>query len=324
MQDKVSKYFKPILEDYVFIEFSSEYIQKAGRIPFMQGVPVPVKKENIEKFSDESGFKFEAFAEAMVYIMGSDLFFKHNDNYIKYMTEYNPKIRSYVIKEGLDSAEREELMRAAIHLRAALLIDPKSLDANYNYARACRHLYEKSEDPDFIKDFKAEATLYFEHTVEKHPEFAQAYYFLGFQYANAALYIKAQITWEKFLRKSKIRKDKAEVKQKLIQIQRLVEFEKGYTAILAGKWKEGIGYLEPLVGSDPNWWNLFFFLGVGYSRVGKYNEALGLFKRVLEIKPSQVQNLAELALCYEKLGNKELAAKYKNKAELVEKNNEEC
>lgn len=319
MQDKVFKYFKPILEEYAFIEFTSEYIKKSGKINFMQGIPIPVKKIDLEKFSDEGEFKFETFAEAMVYVIGCDINFKYNDKYIEYMKVFNPKILNFVIKEGLDSAEEEKIMRAAIHLRAALVIDQDSLDAVYNYARACRHLYEKSEDPEYITDFKAEATLFFEYTVERHPGFAQAYYFLGYAYINAKLYIKAQMTWDIFIRLSKNGKDKKEIKQRLVQIKRLVHFERGYTAVLAGNWKDGIYYLEPLSGFDQNWWNLFFFLGVAYSRTGKTKEALNLFKRVIEIKPSQAQATAEMAICYEELGDKELALKYKKKAELLAK-----
>ncbi|MEI8216621.1 MAG: tetratricopeptide repeat protein [Eubacteriales bacterium] len=323
MQDKVFKYFKQVLEDYAFIEFTSEYIKKSGKINFMQGIPVPVKKEDLAKFADEGEFKFDVFAEAMVHIMGSDINFKYNDKYIQYMKVFNPKILNFIIKEGLDSAEEDLIMRAAIHLRAALVMDPDSLDAVYNYARACRHLYEKSEDPEYVADFKAEATLYFEYTVERHPGFAQAYYFLGYAYINANLYVKAQMTWDKFMRLSRNRKDKAEIKQRLLQIKRLVNFERGYTAVLAGKWKDGLFYLEPLADYDPNWWNLFFFLGVAYSRTGNTREALELFKRVIEIKPSQAQAMAEMAVCYEDLGEKEMALKYRKKAELVAKQQEE-
>jgi tetratricopeptide (TPR) repeat protein len=212
------------------------------------------------------------------------------------------------------------LETAALHLRAAMVIEPDWLDAVYNYGRACRHLYAKSEDPEFIKDFKAEATWALEYTTEKHPNFAQAYYFLGYQYINAGLYIKAQLIWERFLKLSKHRKDKGEIKLRLKQIQRPVQFEKGYSAIERGKWKEGIGLLEPMLKVDPEWWNLFFFLGVGYSRTGRTPEAIDLFKRVLQIKPSQELAMRELADCYETVGDTSNAEKYRNKADLVVEN----
>ncbi len=322
MQDKVAKYFKHILEDYVFIEFTPDYISKAvhggkDSIAFMTGVPIPVRKETVEIFARDEGLKFDDIAESMTYVMGADMNFKHRDKYIQYMRLYNPKILNYIIREGLDYAEKEELEKAALHLRAALVIDPDSLDAIYNYGRACRHLYAKSEDPEFIKDFKAEATLILEMTTEKHPKFAQAYYFLGYQYINAGLYIKAQLTWDKFLARSRHRQDKAEIRQRLKQIERPILFERGYTAIERGKWQEGISILEPLRDVDPAWWNLFFFLGVGYRRTGRIEEAIELFKRVLAIKPSQQQTMIELTGCYEALGDKVNAEKYRKKAELV-------
>ena len=317
MQDKVAKYFKHFLDDFVFVEFTENYIKKSGKIDFMKGIPVPVRKEAVEAFLRDEGLKFDNIAEGMIHVIGADMNFKYREKYIEFMTAFNFKILKSIIKQGLDLAEEEELEKAAIHLRAALVIDPDNLDAIYNYARACRHLYSKSDDPEFVKDFKAEATWAFEATTEKHPGFAQAYYFLGFQYANANLYIKAQLAWREFLRISKHFKDKSEIRAKLKQIERPVRFEQGYTAIERGKWNEGIGILEGLLGIDPDWWNLYFFLGVGYSRTERIPEAIDMFKKVLAVKPSQQQTMLELAHCYELVGDKENANKFKNKAELV-------
>lgn len=319
MQDKVEKYFKHFLDRYVFIELSADYIARARNINFLTGVKLPIKKEDAETFGKQVLYKFNDFAEAMIFVMGADMDCRYSDKYIEFMKLHNPKIRNFVVKEGLNYAEKEELDIAAIHLRAALVIDPEWLDANYNYARVCRHLYQKSEDPVFITDFKAESTRYFEITVEKHPQFAQAYYFLGFHYFNANLYIKAQLTWEKYLRISKNGKDKKEIKMRLKQLEKWVSFEKGYTAIDRGKYQEGIIILEALFAQYPDMANLYFFLGKGYKGTGRIPEAITMFKKVLEVIPSQVLSMALLADCYDALGDKQNAEKYRSKATLINK-----
>jgi len=318
MQDKVGKYFKHVLDEFIFIEFNEGYIKKSGKIDFMRGVPVPVRKEAAEAFIRAEGLKFDNVAEGMVFVIGADINFKYREKYIEFMKVFNFKILKSVIKQGLDFAEQEQLEKAAIHLRAALVIEEDNLDAIYNYGRVCRHMYAKSEDPEYVMDFKAEATWALEMTVEKHPSFAQAYYFLGYQYINAGLYIKAQIVWNQFLRYSKHFKDKSEIRQRLKRIEKPVLFEKGYTAIERGRWTEGIAILESLLGTDPDWWNLYFFLGVGYSRTNRMPEAIEMFKKVLAVKPSQHQTMLELANCYEQVGDKVNAKKYKDKAELVQ------
>jgi len=318
MQDKIGKYFKHYLDDFVFIEFTENYITKSGKIDFMKGVPVPVGKEAVEAFVHDEGLKFDNIAGGMIYVIGVDMNFKYRDKYIEFMKVFNFKILKSIIKQGLDLAEEEKLEEAAIHLRAALVIEPDNLDAIYNYGRVCRHLYAKSEDAEFIMDFKAEATWALEMTVEKHPNFAQAYYFLGFQYANANLYIKAQLVWQQFLRYSKHFGDKKEIRAKLKYIEKFVRFEQGYTAIERGHWQEGIALLEPIQNEVPDWWNLYFFLGVGYSRMNRTPEAIEMFKKVLAVKPSQHQTMLELAFCYEQVGDKQNADKYRKKAELVE------
>jgi len=319
MQDKVEKYFKHFLDRYVFIELSPDYISRAGNINFLTGVKLPIKKEDEEAFGKEVLYKFNNFAEAMVFVLGADMHGRYGDKYIQFMTLHNPKIRNFVVREGLDYAEKDELDIAAIHLRAALVIDPEWLDANYNYARVCMHLYQKSEDPVFITDFKAESTKYFEITAEKHPKFAQSFYFLGFQYFNANLYIKAKITWEKFLKISKNGKDKKEIRTRLSQLEKWVSFEQGYTAIDRGKFKEGISILEALYAKYPDMANLYFFLGKGYKETGRLPEAIIMFKKVLEVIPSQVLSMALLADCYDALGDKQNSEKYRNKAALINK-----
>jgi tetratricopeptide (TPR) repeat protein len=319
MQDKVEKYFKHYLDRYVFIELSPDYIARAGNISFLTGVKLPIKKEDEATFGKEVLYKFNDFAEAMVFVMGADIHSRYAEQYIRFMTLHNPKIRNTVVKQGLDFAEQEQLELAAIHLRAALQIDPEWLDANYNYARVCRHLYQKSEDPVFITDFKAESTKYFEITAEKHPKFAQSFYFLGFHYFNANLYIKAQITWEKYLRISKNGTDKKEIRLRLSQLEKWVVFEQGYTAIDRGKYKEGISILEGLYAKYPDMANVYFFLAKGYMETGRLAEAITMFKKVLEVIPSQVLSMALLADCYDALGDKQNAEKYRNKAALINK-----
>ncbi len=318
MQDKVEKYFKHFSDRYELIQLNSSYIAKSGNLSFLAGVDMPIKKEDAEAFFDgKASFEYENFAEAIVFYMGANMNCKFSSQYIEFLKLRNAKIRDKVTFKGLDYAEKEELDIAAVHLRAALVIDPDWLDANYNYARILMHLYKKSEDPDFIKDFKAEATRYFEITAEKHPKFAQAYYFLGYQYYNASLYIKAQLTWEKYLTIGKVRKDKDEIRTRLKQLEKWVAFEKGYTAIDRGKYIEGLRILESLYAMYPDMGNLYYYLGKGYKETGRIPEAIIMFKKVLEIIPSQVASMALLADCYEALGDKQNTDKYRSKAELI-------
>jgi tetratricopeptide (TPR) repeat protein len=58
----------------------------------------------------------------------------------------------------------------------------------------------------------------------------------------------------------------------------------------------------PLIEIYPNWWNLFFVIGLAFRQSDEYKIASDYFKKVLEIKPNQVETMNELSLCYISLG----------------------
>lgn len=317
--DRVGKYFKKYLNNFVFDEFSDAYLKREGKIDFMKGVPIPLRKEDLEAFKGGEGLKILHIAENMAWIMGINPKFEHTQTYLQYMKLYfNFKIVEGLVKEGRNSAEDNDLDNAAIHFRAALCVDPTNIHAMYSYARACRALYLESNNEEYIGRFKAEALEYFELLVEAHPRFAQSYYYLGYAYLNLGLYIKAKLTWESFLRKSNNGKDKREIKKRLQQLAQPVEIETGYNAVLAGRWQEGIDILEPYLKTDfKDWWPLSYYLGVSYLSVGRRSEAVASFKRVLSMNPSHVETMDELANIYAESNDKENEQKYRKKAELI-------
>ncbi|WP_156900458.1 tetratricopeptide repeat protein [Anaerovorax odorimutans] len=317
--DRIGKYLKKNLKNFVFDNFTEDYLKREAQIDFMKEVPIPLRKEDLEQFKGGEGLKILHIAENMAWIMGIDPHFKYTPIYVEYLKKYfKLKIVEGLVKEGRDSAEKEKYDDAAIHFRAALCVDPKNLHAMYSYARACRAMYLKSNNEEYVGTFKAEALEFFELTREIHPRFAQAYYYLGYAYLNLGLYVKAQLTWKEFLNKSKNTKDKKEIRERLEQLKEPVEIEKGYNDILAGKWDEGVRILEPFLQSRfKDWWPLSYYLGIGYISLGFREKAIDCFKHVLAIHPSHIESMDELADIYALNEDKESEKKYRKKAKLL-------
>ena len=123
--DRVGKYFKKYLNKFVFDEFSEAYLKREGQIDFMRGVPISLRKEDLEAFQGGEGLKILHISENMAWIMGINPQFEHTPSYVKYMEKYfNFKIVEALVKEGRDAAEENDLDNAAIHFRAALCINP--------------------------------------------------------------------------------------------------------------------------------------------------------------------------------------------------------
>ena len=318
-EDRIGRYFKKYLKNFVFDEFSPSYLQRVGKVKFMAGVPIPLRKEDLEAFCGGEGLKVLHIAENMAWIMGIDPEFKYVPQYVEYMNaSFNYKILEGLIKLGRDAAEERDLDRATIYFRAALILKPDYIHAMHSYARACMEQYMNSDDVEFIGRFKAEAHEYYELLTEVHPRLADAYYFLGYSYLNMGLYQKAAFTWQEFLRKSKNGKDKKEIRQRLEQLKQPIEIEKGCNAVMSGRWSEGMQILEPYLDTNfKSWWPLSYYLGVAYSKMGKTNTAFSNFKRALSINPSHVESMLELADLYKLSKDKENERKYRKKAELI-------
>lgn len=320
--DRVGKYLKKYLDQFVFDEFSASYLKKAeGHLDFLKGVPIPLRKEDLEAFRSSEGLSAMIIAENMAWVIGIDPKFKFTEQYIEYMNiNFGKKIDQYLSKEAKDAGEKGDFDDACIHFRASLCVHPDYLDSMYGYARTCKKMYEESGDETYIGKLKAEAYEYFELTTEIFPRFAQAYYYLGYMYLNMGLYAKAKITWDTFLKKSHNGKDKKEIKQRINQIQKPLHIEQGYNHVLAQRWAEGIEILEPYLNSEyKDWWPLSYYLGVSYISTGRRDEAVECLEKVLKLNPSHADSMRELADIYEAEGKKDKMKKYRDKANLIDK-----
>jgi len=323
--DRVGRYFKKYMDRFVFLEFSPEYMKKAGITEIMQGIPIPLRKEDLEDFKGGEGLQATHIGENMAWVMGIDPHFKYTTKYVDFLNKlFNYKIYEGMMKEGRNAAEAEDFDDAAIHFRAALCMKPDYLHAMYSYARVCRELYMASNNEQKTGRFKAESMEYFELTTETHPRFAQAFYYLGYAYLNMGLYLKAELAWKSFLEKSKISKDKKEIKERMVQIEAPIKIEHGCNEVMRGNNEVGIEILEPYLKTNfKTWWPLSYYLGVAYINLGKQVEAVTSFKRVLGMNASHIETMQELVRIYAKDGDRENETKYKKKIEIIQKELEE-
>ncbi|MEG1930726.1 MAG: tetratricopeptide repeat protein [Anaerovorax sp.] len=320
-EDRIGKYLVKHLKKFVFDELSGAYLEEKGKgkFNFMANVPIPLRKEDIEAFKSEQGAKVTLIAENMAWVMGADPKFKYRDAYLEFMkANFGNKATAAIVKVGRNAAEKEEYDDAAIHFRAALCVEPQSLDAMYSYARVCRAMYLEGKDEEYVGNFKAESLEFFELLIDIHPRFAPAHYYLGYAYLNLGLYMKAELVWKLFIAKTRNGKDKREIKERIHQLEKPIQVEKGYNLVLAGKWTEGIKILEPFIDSQyKDWWPLSYYLGIAYVNLGKKEQAIERFKHVLQISPSNVETMEELADIYRVCGDQENCKKYEEKANLL-------
>ncbi len=316
--DRISKYLIEHLKDYIFDELSENYLQKAGLSDILTGVPIPIRKEDIQSISTAT------IARSMAFVIGCDPQFEYRDNYVSYILRVSDKrFAQGLVAEGVEGAQKRDYDYACIQFRAAMLIDPDNIDAVYCYGRACKDAYELGEEEEFIARFKAESIEAFEEATLRKPDFAESYYFLGYGYINLGLYVKAKLTWEEFIKLSDDEEKKKEIKGRLALLDEPVEIEEGYNMILSGKFQEGLLVLSKYTeGRFENWWPLWHYMGIANAALGMVDEAIDDFKKALQLSPSNIQTMEELIKAYELIGEEDLAEKYRKKIAIVEENAE--
>jgi tetratricopeptide (TPR) repeat protein len=316
--DRIGKYLVGHLDAFIFDELSDSYLQKAGIADILTGVPIPLKKAELSNISTLS------IALNMAFILGVDPFFQYSENYVSYIIRtFGKEFANGLIGDGVKAAEKNDYEYACIRFRGAIRIDAENVDAVYCYGRACKDAYEHGGEEDYVARFKAESIEAFEKVTLKRPDFAEAYYFLGYGYINLGLYVKAKLTWEEFVKLTTDEIKKKEILDRLSLLDEPVDIENGCNLILSGKFQEGIAVLSKYTdGKFKDWWPMWHYLGTAHMALEMLDDAIADFKKVLQLSPSNIDAMEELIRIYEVLGQEEMVKKYKNKVQIVRENAE--
>ena len=319
--DRVGQYLKRYMKDFTFDEFSPAYLKKTNLVEEFSGVSIPLREEDREAFKTPKGLASNIMAENMIRVLGIDPGFAHREAYVSFIDLlFGQKAVENITRKAKDHADREEYEAACICFRAGLVLKFNDLPAMYGYARILRQLYSDGKTEEYIGNMKAECIDYFEMTTEFYPRFDMGWYYLGYMYLNLGLYAKAKLAWNEYLKFGRVAKDRREINKRLTQLKDPVEIEKGYNAVLSGRWGKGIKILESYKDSRFNdWWPLWYYLGVAYARTDRIEEAESAFKRALKGSPRHIESMEELVEIYGKKGDKIGAKKYRDKLTLVRK-----
>ena len=321
--DRISKYLTHLLDDMIFDELAKDYLKRTGTSDFMLGVPIPVGNSNV---SEVDTLKI---AHNMAKVIGCDPHFPYQKEYIKFLNIiFDGNADKALISEGAKSGELANFELSCAYERAALLIEPKSRDALYLYARACLDAYQSGENTEeYTGLFKAESLEMFELLTMIHPDFELGFYYLGYSYANLGLYLKAKLTWEEFidLTEGSINTDtikqREEINERLYHLKDPVLIEQAINEILRGNYSYGKNELAKYVNSSyAEWWPLWYYLGIAESALANYEPAIQYYKKALNFSPSNLDIMKELVEIYEAISDEDGAKKYRKKIEIIEKN----
>src|SRR5699024_7883711 len=143
--------------------------------------------------------------DGIIYTLGTDLDFKHKNEYIEILYHYDSKIEDYILYKGFEFIEKDNYDAAAVYFRALTNINSRNVNGVFNYALSLENLGKKFIDAGFQDEgklFLMESTKQLEIILDIASDFPLAYYKLGYHYKYYGQFLKANLMWRKYLKLS--------------------------------------------------------------------------------------------------------------------------
>ncbi|SCY97529.1 tetratricopeptide repeat protein [Alkaliphilus peptidifermentans] len=321
MEFLIEPYLKEKSQELSFVQLKgdAEVGVENYQLP-SEGLDVPILTEelaeNIKKKRPDEVLTVAAIVRGMIHTIGIDSNFKYLEEYIKFLYAFDANIEAYIMYQGVKYIDSNKPIESIIFFKALVTINPQNPKGLLNYAAAVANYgneYLKSGHKQ-SKAFHKEAKEKFEELLNRGIEEPLIYYHLAYLYRYEKQFIKSRKMGEIYLNVSDEELLKDNVIVLLREIKDLALYEEGYEAILSGKPQIGVPILEELLEEYKEWWNLYFFVGLGNRLLGNYKEAINSFEQVLELEEDQLDSLVELGLCYSSINDLQEAIDYFTRA----------
>jgi tetratricopeptide (TPR) repeat protein len=314
LDQTIEALFKSKADEVVFIELKEgKSISHNGAV-LEAGLPVPIMfKYVVDKVKgiSDTDIQLRSIMEAMSYILGIDSQFPHKETYMEFMKGVDPLVTQNIIALASNAMVDEKYLDAAIFFKAAWEFDHDQPEILFRYTRCCDLAAEKGkESPQRVKLLENESYEVLMHIIEHYPDMALAYYYIGFHLVNQKSYKAAQAVWEKAVAFGIHDDAKEDILKNLTHLWSRIQYEEGYTQVLEGFPEEGLVKLLPLEDENPDWWNLMFFIGLGYRQKEDYDNAIYYFKKTLNLNTGHIDTFNEIGLCYMSKGQFTEAQEY--------------
>lgn len=263
-------------------------------------VPIRVNSliSDIKNQDEYDGISIGNIIDGIIYVLGTEKEFKLKQEYLKILEDLKIDLLPYVI-HCINQFDDNNSNDAVVYGKCLVNV-MENEKTTFVYASSLERKsieYLNKDSSDNARFFMNESIKYYEKALNYDDKFALSYYKLGFYYKNNQQYIKAKLFWEKQQEfdDDPIRID--EIRNEIEQLDVYVKYETGYNYILNSEAEEGLDILLPLVEDYSGWWNLLFFIGLGYRTLGEYEIAEKYFENVLKIEEGQSYAINELGLC---------------------------
>jgi tetratricopeptide (TPR) repeat protein len=300
--DIVNKYFKENHKNITFLELKDSALVKIKNFTINKDLPLPIITDNlIEEIYQgnlENEINLSQIIDGIIYLLGVDSDFPNLDRYVEILNSYNPNINAYIYDVAIKKISEGDIEFGGIFLRALIYLDSKNLNVRFNYALVLEEIGRKYIESNDEKgeEFLTASTNELESIVEMDEKYSLAYYKLGFHYKYFEQYIKAKLTWNKFLTVDKDENRLQEIREEIDLIDDNVKFETGLTYLTYNEFGKALDSFLKLLSRYGDEWNVLYLLAMCYKGLSESDKAIEYLHKAIEINDEEPDLYNELGI----------------------------
>ncbi len=300
--DIVNKYFKENHKNITFLELKDSALVKIKNFTINKDLPLPIITDNlIEEIYQgnlENEINLSQIIDGIIYLLGVDSDFPNLDRYVEILNSYNPNINAYIYNVAIKKISEGDIEFGGIFLRALIYLDSKNLNVRFNYALVLEEMGRKYIESNDEKgeEFLTASTNELESIVEMDEKYSLAYYKLGFHHKYFEQYIKAKLTWNKFLTVDKDENRLQEIREEIDLIDDNVKFETGLTYLTYNEFGKALDSFLKLLSRYGDEWNVLYLLAMCYKGLSESDKAIEYLHKAIEINDEEPDLYNELGI----------------------------
>lgn len=265
--------------------------------------PLPVITDKLVEEINKGGFEEEIdmvhVVEGMIYVLGTDKDFKYFQEYIEFLRKYSDNVEEYILYGGLKLYEAGNIIDAGIYFRGLLKLNENNHKARFNYGLVIEEIAKKRVEEDKDSDeLILKAINELEYIIEKDETFSLAYYKLGYYYMYFQQFIKAKLTWEKFLNMDGDDSVKQEVREQIDVIDGEVNYEMGFTYFSYNEFSRALDSFLKLFPKQKDNWNINYMVALCYKGIEEYDTAIEYLNYAISLNDEEPDLYNELGVVY--------------------------
>lgn len=297
---------KDRLSDISYLELKEGATINVGDEEFKGYLPLPIVnsrlvdlvKDNVEDIPGEY------FLEGMVYVLSLDFDNKYSKNYTDFIKAYTKDIKGYLFSEGIKLVERDNYKEGLIYFNALKNLNIVDEKIYFTMGYAMENL-DISEFTDAEKNgHSIDIMNTYEKVLNLDEDFSLAHYKLGYIYREFGQYIKAKLSFEKFLKLDKNDFRLQEVREVLEDMESDILKELAVVEMNSGNYDKA---LENLLQVTTKRNDLYFYhLSLCYTNIQDFDAAMDSINSAIELEKLSIY-YNQKAIVYQGMGNMDLA-----------------